>query len=113
MMSEPSFYVYIITNKTKTVLYTGRTDNLAQRLTEHWIERGKPKTFAGRYHCHYLLYFEETRYVLNSIEREKEIKGWKRSKKEELINEFNPGWKFLNEGIMGWPPVDPFHRKDW
>lgn len=111
-MSPPTFYVYIITNKAMTVLYTGRTNNLAQRLTEHWMERGKPQTFSGRYSCHYLLYFEDTRYVLNAIDREKEIKGWRRSKKVELITEFNPSWDFLNEEIMEWPPIDPFHRKD-
>ncbi|GAB5522497.1 MAG: GIY-YIG nuclease family protein [Roseivirga sp.] len=113
MMGVPVYHVYIITNKTKSVLYTGRTDDLPQRIIEHWLERGKPRTFAGRYHCYYLLYFEDTRYVLNAIEREKEIKGWRRSKKEELITEFNPEWKFLNEEIMEWPPLDPFHRKDF
>ncbi|MCE7993475.1 MAG: GIY-YIG nuclease family protein [Roseivirga sp.] len=112
-MAAPVYHIYIVTNKTKSVLYTGRTDDLPQRVIEHWLERGKPRTFAGRYHCHYLVYFEDTRYVLNAIEREKEIKGWTRAKKEALITEFNPEWKFLNEEIMEWPPIDPFHRNDF
>ena len=46
-----TYYVYIITNYSKSVLYTGRTNNLEQRLVEHYSNRGLPKTFAGRYHC--------------------------------------------------------------
>ena len=112
-MNSREYYVYITTNSKKTVLYTGRTDNLPQRITEHWLNRGKPDTFAGKYQCYNLLYFEHSKYVLNTIEREKEIKGWLRSKKESLITEFNPAWKFLNSEIMEWPPLDPFHRKDF
>ncbi|OEK00243.1 endonuclease [Roseivirga sp. 4D4] len=112
-MDSREYYVYITTNKTKTVLYTGRTDNLMQRITEHWLNRGKPETFAGKYHCYNLLYFEHSKYVLNTIAREKEIKGWVRSKKEKLIREFNPNWDFLNSEIMEWPPSDAFHRGDF
>jgi putative endonuclease len=107
------YYVYITTNQTKTVLYTGRTNNLPQRITEHWLKRGTSETFTGKYHCYHLLYFEHTKYVLNAIEREKEIKGWLRTKKEALILEFNPEMKFLNSEIMEWPPTDKFHREDF
>jgi len=111
-MSNWSFYVYITTNESKSVLYTGRTDNLPQRIAEHWLKRGSEDTFAGKYHCFNLVYFEHSKYVNNSIAREKEIKGWLRTKKERLISEFNPEWKFLNNEIMEWPPIDPFHRED-
>ncbi|WP_420386117.1 GIY-YIG nuclease family protein [Roseivirga sp.] len=107
------FYIYITTNPNRSVLYIGRTDNLLQRMTEHWINRGQPETFAGKYYCYNLIYYEETPYVLNAIHREKQLKGWRRSKKEELIKHSNPELKFLNNEIMEWPPVNPFHRGEF
>ena len=96
-----SYYVYIITNKNKTVLYTGITNNLRRRLWEH--EQNsipfRSKTFAGRYNTYFLIYYECFGYVQNAIAREKEIKGWRRSKKEDLIKTINPGWRFLNDEI--------------
>lgn len=68
------FFVYIITNPNKTVLYTGVTNDLIRRLAEHYIERGIAKTFAGRYYCYNLLYFEKHHTSIGAIEREKEIK---------------------------------------
>ncbi len=105
------YYVYILTNFTKTVLYTGVTNNLEQRIVEHYLSRGNSKTFTGKYHVFYLLFYESYDYINDAIAREKEIKGWRRSKKEELINSFNPEWKFLNEELSGkWPPDELFHR---
>jgi putative endonuclease len=98
------FYVYIVTNLERTVLYVGVTNCLEQRLIEHYLNRGKEKTFGGRYFCHHLLYYEVYKYVNVALAREREIKGWRRSKKEALINSVNPGWRFLNEEIMRWPP---------
>ncbi len=89
-----NFYVYIITNKTKTVLYTGVTNNLKRRLQEH--QEGK-SNFSSRYNVKYLLYYEHFGWINEAIAREKEIKGWSRKKKEILINKLNPGWCFLNE----------------
>jgi putative endonuclease len=110
--TEKAFYVYIVTNYNRTVLYTGMTNNLEQRLLEHYLDRGNVKTFTGKYHAFYLVYYEKSQYVLNTIAREKEIKGWRRSKKEALINAFNPGWKFLNADIFGkWPPEIGCHRR--
>ena len=109
---QKTFYVYITTNPNRTVLYVGRTDDLPQRMVEHWLNRGKPETFAGRYYCYNLIYYEDTPYVLNSIERENQLKGWRRDKKENLIRAFNPNWNFLNSEILEWPPQDPFHRGD-
>jgi putative endonuclease len=99
------FYIYIITNWLKTVLYTGVTNNLEKRIIEHYDSRGNNKTFAGRYNIHYLVYYETFRYINDAIAREKEIKGWSRQKKINLIKSFNPEWKFLNgELFSNWPP---------
>ena len=80
-MPMHNYTVYIVTNPTKSVLYVGITNDLAQRLVEHYMERGKPSTFAGRYFCYNLLYYEDFQYVQDAIAREKEIKKWRRSKK--------------------------------
>jgi len=81
------------------------TNNLEQRIIEHYLDRGSPKSFTGKYHAFYLLFYESSIYIKNTIAREKEIKGWRRSKKMDLINTFNPSWKFLNEELFGnWPP---------
>lgn len=97
----------------KTVLYTGMTNDLEQRITEHYIDRIEKKTFAGKYNCHFLLFYESYQYVNDAIAREKEIKGWLRIKKDRLITEFNHDWKFLNKDIFEkWPPNEIFHRKD-
>ena len=96
-----SYFVYILTNKNKTVLYTGVTNNLYRRLSEHF-ENAKPfrhSSFAGKYNAYHLLYYERYDWVENAIAREKEIKGWRRSKKEALINTLNPEWIFLNDEV--------------
>ena len=99
-----NYFIYITTNPKKTVLYTGMTNDLEQRLVEHYLNRGLPKTFAGRYYCYNLIYFERFSLADHAIEREKEIKDWSRSKKEALIHKLNPDWRFLNVDIMEWPP---------
>jgi putative endonuclease len=100
-MEDYNYFVYITTNPKKTVLYTGVTNDLINRLNQHWEDNlnGK-KTFAAKYFCYYLIYYEKYSHIHHAIEREKEIKGWKRAKKEILINEFNPSWKFLNDEIF-------------
>ncbi len=113
MLWTKKYYVYILTNLRKTVLYTGMTNNLEQRLIEHYLDRGNPKTFTGRYHLYYLLFYEGFRYVRDAIAYEKEIKGWRRSKKAELITEFNTDWAFLNEELLGaWPPDGDYYRRN-
>ncbi|HXC05436.1 MAG TPA: GIY-YIG nuclease family protein [Bacteroidia bacterium] len=104
------YYTYIITNRTKTVLYIGMTNNLEQRLADHYFNCGKQKTFAGRYKCHFLFYYEIKAKPMEAIWREKEIKGMSRERKEKLIEKENPGWKFLNEKIMDWPPDEGWRR---
>lgn len=96
-----NYYVYIVTNKNKTVLYTGVTNNLQARLQQHYTN-AQPfthKSFAGKYNAYNLLYYERFEYIQHAIAREKEIKGWLRSKKEALINTTNPEWRFLNSDI--------------
>jgi putative endonuclease len=85
--------VYILTNKTKSVLYTGVTNNLARRLEEHRV--GIPGSFTSRYNVHHLVYFEEYSRIDDAILREKEIKNMSRAKKEALIARVNPDWHFL------------------
>jgi putative endonuclease len=105
------YYVYILTNYKKTVLYTGVTNNLEQRIIEHYLNKGMKETFTGRYNTFYLVYYESTQYINNAIAREKEIKNLGRKRKEELINSFNPQWKFLNFELLGeWPPTNAVHR---
>ncbi len=95
-MRDYTFYVYILTNPAKTVLYIGFTNNLTQRLQQHLDGRGILKSFTGRYYCHKLIYYEVFQYVNEAIAREKQLKKWSRKKKEILINRVNPGWNALN-----------------
>ena len=82
------------------MLYIGVTNDLARRLEEHKEESFKGKrTYAGKYNCYYLLHYEHFDFVEDAIAREKEIKGWVRKKKNELINSSNPEWTFLNDDI--------------
>ena len=95
-----NYFTYILTNKNKTVLYTGVTNNLKRRLNEHQEDaKGAKNTFAGKYNCYYLVYYERFQLIDHAIKREKEIKGWKRDKKEKLIEDFNSEWKFLNDKV--------------
>lgn len=101
LLNMQHYYVYIVTNKNKTVLYTGVTNDLNRRLYEH-EENSIPfrhSSFAGRYNAYYLLYYECYQMIEAAIAREKEIKGWRRSKKEDLINSMNSEWRFLNDEI--------------
>lgn len=94
-----NYYVYILTNKTRTVLYTGVTNNLKDRLYYHRNPLPFSKAFTTRYKCFYLIYYERYQEIKFEIKREKQIKGFSRSKKEDVILEFNPEWKFLNNEI--------------
>ena len=90
-----NFYVYILTNKAKTVLYTGVTNNLRRRLEEH-NEKLNPNSFSAKYNLNYLIYYEKYGWIQQAIAREKEIKLLRRDLKLELIKEFNPNMEFLN-----------------
>ena len=85
-----NFYVYILTNKAKTVLYTGVTNNLRRRLEE-------PNSFTARYNVEFLIYYEKYGWIQQAIAREKEIKLLRRDLKLELIKQFNPNMEFFNK----------------
>ena len=86
-------YVYLLANKHNNVLYTGVTSDLIRRVYEH-----KNKLVAGftqKYNVDRLVYYEVCSGIVVAIEREKQIKGWSRKKKHELINALNPEWNDL------------------
>ena len=87
------YYIYIMTNKMNTVLYTGVTNNLIRRVYEH-KEKLTP-SFTSKYNVTKLVYYEVCEDVIQAISREKQIKGSSRQKKVDLINNFNPSWKDL------------------
>jgi len=103
------YYIYILTNINRSVLYTGVTNNLRRRISEHYLKRGDISSFTGRYNCFNLIYYEEYSSINDAIAREKAIKNRSRAWKEKLINTSNPEWNFLNEVLLDpWPPdVNP------
>jgi putative endonuclease len=99
------FYVYILTNINKTVLYTGVTNNIQMRVAEHYHKRFNVSSFAGKYCCFNLIYYEEYSSIKEAIAREKKIKNRSREWKETLIATINPQWEFYNEALFDpWPP---------
>ena len=88
------YYVYIATNKSNSVLYTGVTNNIYRRMFEH-AEKENPNCFTAKYNVNKLVYVEKTSYVNNALTREKQIKGLTRQKKIDLINAQNPDWADL------------------
>lgn len=91
-------YVYIITNKHHTTLYTGVTSNLKVRIYQHkskWF----PNSFTSKYNCNKLVYYKEFSSIVDAIAEEKRMKGGSRQDKIDLINKMNPEWKDLYDGI--------------
>ncbi len=74
-----NYFVYIMTNKYKKVLYIGVTNNLRRRVFEH--ESGNYDGFTKKYNCHYLLFYEHFKNINHALKREKELKKWRREKK--------------------------------
>ena len=95
-----NYYVYILTNKHGTVLYTGVTKDLVRRMYEHKNHTDKD-SFTAKYNVTKLVYFEQTTDVRSAIEREKQIKSWSRDRKTSLIFEMNPKWVDLYNQIIG------------
>ncbi|MBT3754755.1 MAG: GIY-YIG nuclease family protein [Candidatus Cloacimonetes bacterium] len=87
------YYVYIMTNFSNSVLYTGVTNNLVRRVYEH--KNKLIKGFTSKYNVNKLVYYEEGEEAYGAISREKQIKAGSRRKKIELINSMNPEWKDL------------------
>ena len=94
------YYVYILTNKHHTVLYTGVTNDLIRRVYEHknHLDKG---SFTAKYKVTKLVYFEETSDVRAALEREKQIKSWSRDRKTDLVFETNPHWMDLYDRLLG------------
>ena len=88
-----SYYTYMMTNQSNTTLYIGVANNIERRALEH-IE-GFGAVFTSKYKINKLVYFERYTEVTDVIKREKQLKGWKREKKEMLINQMNPEWNNL------------------
>ncbi|MBP3614088.1 MAG: GIY-YIG nuclease family protein [Bacteroidaceae bacterium] len=95
MINVHRYWVYIMSNRTRTVLYIGVTNDLYRRYVEH--KTGVIEGFTKKYRCHYLIYYEEYKFIEDAIKREKELKGWNRAKKENLIASVNPQKKDLAE----------------
>ena len=85
-----SYYTYMMTNQSNSTLYIGVTNNIERRTLEH-IE-GSGASFTSKYNINKLVYFERYTEITDAIKREKQLKGWKREKKEMLINHMNPQW---------------------
>ena len=96
-MQEKSYYVYLLTNWNNRVMYVGVTNSLERRIYEH--KNKLVKGFTEKYNVNKLVYFEVTGDVIAAITREKEIKKWRREKKDALVNAANPGWVDLSDGF--------------
>lgn len=94
------YYVYILTNKNGTVLYTGVTKDLMRRVYEHRTH-ADPNSFTAKYRVTKLIYYEETSDIYAALSREKQIKSWKRDRKTSLIMEMNPHWLDLYPKLLG------------
>ena len=97
MSQERQYYVYIMTNKRNTVLYTGITNDLKRRVYEH--KEKLVEGFTKRYKIGKLVYYEVFQDPENAISREKQIKGGSRAKKIGLVNNINPEWKDLYDNL--------------
>ena len=93
------YYVYILSNANKSVIYTGVTNNLLRRVYEHkkHLDKG---SFTARYNIENLVYYETSIDIESAIQREKQIKGWNRKRKNKLVESKNPGWKDLYESLL-------------
>lgn len=93
--------VYIMTNRHHTTLYTGVTSNLPVRIWEH-RHKVYPNSFTAHYNLEKLVYYESFTSIEEAIEREKQIKGYVRKKKDSLINAMNPEWRDLYQEVQQW-----------
>lgn len=94
-------FIYIMTNKNKTTLYVGVSSDLRSRINDHKIHL-YPNSFTARYNLVFCVYYETFTSIEEAISREKEIKKWRREKKDELISGLNPQWVDLWTEISEW-----------
>jgi len=96
-MKQRYYYVYILSNKYNNVIYVGITNDLIRRVYEH--KNKLVEGFTEKYNVDKLVYYELFNDPINAITREKQLKGYSRKKKVELINSFNPEWEDLYENL--------------
>jgi len=106
MVLTKCYYVYLLTNWNNKVMYIGVTNNLERRIYEH--KNKLIKGFTEKYNLNKLVYFEETQDIHSAISREKEIKKWRREKKDQLVNQDNPAWQDLSNVYK----ISPSGRND-
>jgi len=94
---DKQYYIYIMTNKRNTVIYTGATNDLKRRVYEH--KEKLADGFTKNYNITKLVYYEVFEDVANAILREKQLKGGSRQKKSELVNSMNEEWRDLYEEL--------------
>ena len=99
-----TFYVYMMTNRSRVVLYIGTTNSLVRRVWQH--QKSEIKGFTKSYKVDRLVYFESFERPSDAISREKELKGWRRSKKNALVETKNPKWADLS-GMLYQPARGP------
>ena len=97
-MSQRSYYVYILASKRNGTLYIGVTNNLIRRVYIH--KRDLNDGFTSKYQVHRLVYYESTGDIRGAIQREKQLKKWKRAWKIHLIETTNPTWRDLYEDML-------------
>jgi len=93
-----TFYVYLVTNRSRVVLYTGITNSLMRRVWQH--QNGEIEGFTETYRVNRLIYYERFNDPRDAISREKEIKGWRRAKKNALVETMNPKWADLSSMLF-------------
>ncbi len=94
MSTERKYYVYLLVNWNNKVIYVGMTSDLQKRIYEH--KHKLVKGFTEKYNVNKLVYYEETTDVHTALAREKEIKKWRREKKDNLVKTMNPAWRDLS-----------------
>ena len=104
-----TFFVYMMTNRSRVVLYTGVPNSLERRL---WFHRNAGlRSFTKRYKVDRLVYYESFSNASDAISREKEIKGWRREKKNNLVQTLNPRWKNLGKELFD-PNIGKVTRRE-
>ena len=98
-MKQKQYYLYITASIKEGTLYVGITNDLLKRIYEH--KNNLIDGFTKKYNVHKLVYYEETNDIQSAIQREKQIKKWKREWKINLIKKFNPNWKDLYYDLVG------------
>ena len=105
-----AFYVYIMTNRSRVVLYTGITNSLMRRVWPH--QNGEIEGFTKAYRVNRLVYYERFNDPRDAIALEKEIKGWRREKKNALVETMNPKWADLSPMLFQHTRVMPNEVRD-